>query len=196
MSPRASSPAFRYWLLVGLVLHVGAGLVLQRSRAAGPRPVSVPPPLAHDLELYLEEAPPAGVDADEPAQVETIEPALAAAPRDPAGSRRASVARNNPRLDERVASAAAPAHREPSASTGGEAASSGAAPRHPLTLDELGVGARNPFVGDEPARAGAKPAGREAEGTAARSARKLEQSIETALARRDQRIGLGPEGQS
>jgi hypothetical protein len=63
----------------------------------------------------------------------------------------------------------------------------------PLSLDELGVGTVNPFIGDEIAKPGGA-GGRGREGSVAASARKLEQSIETALARRDQRIGLGPEG--
>ena len=71
---------------------------------------------------------------------------------------------------------------------GGEAAPIPVTPR-PLSLDELGVGAFNPFVGDDLAKPGA-PAGSGAERAAAASGRKLEQSIETLSKGFKRRVGL------
>lgn len=224
---RRESPAFRYWLLVGLVLHVVVGVVLQRSRGALRHTVDAPQPAPSEIELSLEDGPLASTSAegsapgdrddgtrpssaspstpqlstgaaspDERAVRESVAPVIprvasAARPASPGGSERLASARPLPSVPATPGEAAEPS--EP-AGAGSAASPTEAVTPRPLSLDELGVGAFNPFLGDELARSGNAPAARGTAGAAAASGRKLEQSIGTALARRDQRIGLGPEG--
>jgi hypothetical protein len=212
--PRRESPAFRYWLLVGLVLHVVTGVVLQRSRGALRHAADAPRSMASEIELSLEEGPLASTSVPGAARTGSDgDTGSAAASSDERAAREALSAPHVARTARResagdgahLAAASAPSRSaapteateateaaEP-AGSGGEVSATEAVTPRPLSLDELGVGAFNPFVGDELAKPGASGR-RGAESAAAASARKLEQSIETALARRDQRIGLGPEG--
>lgn len=221
------SPAFRYWLLVGLVLHVVMGVLLQRPRGA-PRHSGAAPPSLSEIELTLEDGPlastrdgsatsgserrsdtnvasavlgEAAVPSDAADQAErSVRDSAAVSARSAVSAGSRGVADGARLASARAAASVAPGTpssraTEPSATAGsaGDAASVDPVTAPRLSLDELGVGAFNPFLGDELAKPGA-PTARGAEGAAVASARKLEQSIETALARRDQRIGLGPEG--
>jgi hypothetical protein len=219
---RRESPAFRHWLLVGLVLHAVMGVVLHGSRGALRHSVDAPRSTPAELELSLEDGPLASTHAAGSAPRVSapvgVAPSSASTPPTAAGAiaqraaresvasvapHGASAARSAVPGGERLAStttpslpAAAGEAFEPSEPAGSsrEVSPSESAPPRPLSLDELGVGAFNPFLGDDLTKPGAGVEERGAEGAAAASGRKLEQSIETALARRDQQLGLGPEG--
>ena len=208
---RSESPTFRYWLLLGLGLHVAVGLVIEPAPRSG---VAAPPQL-RAIDLYLEEeaaapaspglehsgvegsgvegsgARPPAADDSTPAQPPSPPERLARVSRDAAlaarGSQRAPSAQSSPGAP---ASSGAPA-----AAAGGEPPPEVRVTPPPpsLSLDALGVGTYTPFLGAVLA-APAQRAAHGAQGAAVEAGRRLENSIETALAKRDQRIGLGPEG--
>ena len=209
---KAESPALRYWLLAGIALHVALGLVIDAARGVAV-PVVVARRTTSTIDLYLQDAASTAPTSDALARDthagdertgDALPPLAHDEPAKPA--RRVTGHAPGPAAAARLASSTRLEH-DGTAAPGSERGSAPpeslapsvepdatVTPRSPsLSLDALGVGTFNPFVGDELA---APERARDGAGAtaAALSGRRVEQSIETALAKRDQRIGLGPEG--
>ena len=197
------SPRLSPWLVLAGALHLAALGALLLGRAL---PVEAPAPLTTSQPARATEESWVDVEAEEPARSaapsragetnaegagERGGPAFASAAR-PRGAHERSSPRLAPerRQLERSAppvASVAPSHDDGASSGSGEGAREGkgdgdAGPR--LSLDQLGVGGKNPFLGS-PADL---PTKRQLLN------QRLRQSLRAELARHDQTRGLGPEG--
>jgi hypothetical protein len=170
---RSERSRSRAAFVAALALHCGAILLVRRlplELPATPAPPSVDPAL-----VWLEEAPSVSVSPD------TSPPAPGARSVERVASSRSTRASSVPGDASALEAAELSGVDLPPA----EAPSSGTNSDAPgLTLEQLGIGEQNPFLGDAARRLREKP--RLGEG--------LRRSMANAIARSEQARGLGPEG--
>jgi hypothetical protein len=173
---RSEGSRSRAAFVAALALHLGAIVLVRRL------PLELPaPPSTRSLDpalVWLEEAPAVPVA---PAEDDLSPPA----PGTGAGERVASSRTTGAPSPSGEASTFEPAEPPGVDLPPAEAPSTGTEPDAPgLTLEQLGIGERNPFLGDAAQRLRQKP--RPGEG--------LRRSMADAIVRSEQGRGLGPEG--
>jgi hypothetical protein len=173
---RSERSRSRAAFVAALALHVGAIVLVRRLPLE--LPVTPAPPSVDPALVWLEEAPSVSVP---PVPDDTSPPAPGARSVERVASSRSTRASSVP-SDASALEAAEPSGVDlPPA----EAPSNGTNSDAPgLTLEELGIGEQNPFLGDAARRLREKP--RPGEG--------LRRSMADAIARSEQARGLGPEG--